>query len=313
MRTRKAVGRSRRGAVAALAVAAAVLAVAGCGDGTPDGVELTSGPRAAVPGGADRIAPATTSTTTAPPAPASPGAAAALRAALERSRSQPTVRTTLTMEMPDPVGSIVTESSGTSDGRVQTGVTEVPGAGQVPFRIVDGTMYYAFPGLPAGTAWVSLDSDQFEAMTGMDLQALVEQQDPFGPLQDLSFLDGAREVGAGTVDGRPATEYEVDAELAELFDRVAGAGVLSGTAAADATRAFGPTTTLHYWVDDTGLLVHQRYELDIVAAAAGFDVSMIGESIGYDVVFDRYGEPIDVTAPDPATVMSFDEFRAERD
>lgn len=282
-------------ACAAAIVLAATIGV-GCDGDTP---QLTSAPRPSA--GSSPTDPAATAEPDEPDTAAGPEVRDELLSALQMSASQPTVR--VRTEMDAPMGMLVVEQTGTMDGSIVEGSSPMPGLGDVEFRMVGGFVYYAFPDLPLGKDWVSLDNDQFRDLTGLDLSALSGQFPAFSS----GGVGEVRRIGRDDVDGRPATLYEADANLAETMQQAIDDGTLSGPAA-DGLDAFATETTFEYWVDDQGLVARVHYDLEIVDAVAGFTERQVGSTVSYDITFSDYGVPIDTAPPDPSTVLPFDEF-----
>ncbi len=259
---------------------------------------MTSAPRPSAgsqPGG---------STTTAPDVVTGPTVRDELARALERSQAQPSARVRSTMDA--PMGMLVVDQTGTMDGSVVDGSTPLPGMGDVEFRMLGGYVYYAFPDLPPGKTWVSLDNDQFRELTGLDLSALSSQSGQV-PAFSAGGLGEVRRIGPDDVDGRPATLYEADVDLTGAMQQAVDAGTMSGPAL-DGMEAFAPETTFEYWVDEDGLLARVHYDLEIVDAVAGFTERQVGSTVSYDVTFSDYGVAIDTSPPDPSTVVPFDQF-----
>ncbi len=264
----------------AVAVVAAVAMVLGaCGSGS---TSTTGSARSG-----DR--PAVTSADATP--------ATVILAAAESSGGQATVRTTMRLSVDgEMVGELT--SQGAADGSSARITTELPLIGRVPMLVTPEATYLGLPDLPNGAEWLRVNARELGLAErfGIDAPDPPDPQRAFDLLRDAT--DEATEVGPDTIDGIETTHYRFDADVRELLDdAMAGGAPLDGLPAplmdADAT------TSTDVWIDAEGLVRRLRVELRSGGAAD----PAVPPSVGYEFTFAEYGEPVDVTAPDPATVL----------
>lgn len=232
---------------------------------------------------------------------AAPGAAA-VRDAATRSAEQDSVSMELVMTMDGETASTI-RTQGTADGTRARIQMEAGPIGTMEILLVDEAYYYAIPGLPDGKQWMRMGFDELEQMSGMDMDAAMGQ-DPSQAFQTLSSVsDDVQVIGEEDVAGIPTTHYRFSADVQALMQNAIDSGVLSREAAESSGLLEGGTE-MDVWIDADGLARRMVYELAIDQSVAGPGAP---GTIGYDFTFTGYGEPVDVTAPAPDTVVSMDE------
>ncbi len=279
--------RSRRPLLLATAVLGATLLVAACGD---QGASVAEQARSA-PRGQAADATTTTLATAAP--------AAALRGAIQRTVEQPTYRMTMVMTAD---GSPVVDMTSitTADGSDQEATLHIEPMGDVTMRIVDGAVYYAFPGLPEGKEWVHLDAPTMQELTGFDPAAFGEQSTmALRALEEIS--DDVEHVGTEDIEGVPADHYRYTIDVEGLMADAIASGGLSGPTA-DAAEMFDDETEMNVWVGADGLIRRVSYELAMHGVPAGPQV------FRYEMTLSDHGVPVEVTAPLPEVTISMNEY-----
>jgi hypothetical protein len=232
--------------------------------------------------------------------------AGSLRAAAENTQSADSAEFSLSLNVDTgDRHTTVTGSGATSaDGRHARLRIDLPGAGTIEARIVDGTAYAdlgsllggAVP-LPAGKRWVKISPDDLGRLAGEDLSGLLGGAG--NPASEgLEYLQGlagnVEKVGDDTVAGRHATHYRASIDYAKLADELPGVSdqlkeqlAKLGTVPADV------------WLDDQDRVVRFRIALNPAASGQGGH-----GSIELTVEITAFGTPVDVEAPSPDQVIS---------
>jgi hypothetical protein len=228
--------------------------------------------------------------------------AAKLRQAAQRSAEFDTVTFEMVMSADgEPMSRIVSQSS--ADGSRARMTMDMPGVGEVQVLVVDGTYYYAFPGLPDGIEWASMSAAELTEISGIDPSA-AGAQDPTKAFEALSAVsDEVETVGEEQIDGVDTTHYRFTADVSGLFDQAVASGTLGGQAA-ETVEAFDGDTVMDAWIDDEGLIRRLTYELSLDPAVAGDDLP---GTFSYELTFSDYGAPVDVAAPPAEQTMSMQE------
>ena len=235
---------------------------------------------------------------------------AVLLGAAETSEDQSTVETTMRVSVDgEVVGEVI--SQGAADGSSARISAELPLIGAVPVLVTPEATFVGVPDLPEGAEWLRISVDElgFADVFGADAFG-ADPPDPqraFDALRDAT--DEATEVGPETVDGIETTRYRFDADVGELLDDAIGSGQLPERSA-DAFDGVTATTATDVWIDADGLVRRLRFELRSGEAPTDADAP---PDIGVEIDFADYGEPVDVAAPDPATVVDASEFWPFRD
>ena len=290
--------RSRHQRAVAAAVAVSAIVLSACGDTTePVAQRARSAPRAEAPvapdaPGVEGAAPDRSGASTATPA-------AALRAAVQRTAEQPSYRMTVDMTV-DGRPVVDMTSVTTADGRRQEAVLHIDPMGEVTMRIVDGEVFYRFPGLPEGKDWVHLDAVSMDELTGLDPTAFGEQStNVLRALEQIS--DDVEHLGTQDVDGVAADHYRYTIDVEQVLADLLANGGLDGTGAV-APDMFDDETAMHVWVGPDGLIRRVSYELTANGMPGG---PMLYR---YEATFSEHGLPVEVTAPPPETTISMGEY-----
>ncbi len=149
---------------------------------------------------------------------------------------------------------------------------EVPGAGSIAMILVDGTAYMSMPGVTEEGQFVQLPLEQ---VLGEDASELTNQVDMTSQWDE--WETGAQKitfVGAEDIDGESLNHYEL------LLD----------TTALESQDAAGLPKELTYdvWLDD------QNYMRQVSFEVQGAETVM---------KMDDWGQPMDITAPDPSSIV----------
>lgn len=230
------------------------------------------------------------------------GAAETIRTAAARSGEAPTVKVRMRITIDGKVVSDGTTRS-TADGTTATGTFEMPGIGEVAMLAVDDVYYYAYPDLPPGKQWVRIGFDEMAGAFGVDPGA-ASGQDPtqaFSVLQSVS--DAVETIGNEEVAGVTATHYRFTTRVEDLMARAVDIGVLTDRAA-ELSGLLDGTTEIDVWIGPDDTVRRMSYQMELPAGALGSEQV----PMGYDFEFSEYGEPVEVTAPDPDTVMSMSDY-----
>lgn len=155
--------------------------------------------------------------------------------------------------------------------------SSIEGVGDQQTLLINGEMYMKMPAL-TGDKWVRIDGSE-PGMAGMD--ELVEQADP---QEQMDALDSAikefrAEANAETIDGVPTTKITLVLDTASYLDP-------------ESIEMIGDTVTLIYFVGPDDLPRRQ--------------ISQTGD-ITVTTDFSRWGEPVNVTAPSPDEITTFEE------
>jgi hypothetical protein len=210
-----------------------------------------------------------------------------------------------TMTIPGPAAagaSIHLTGAGATDLATPTGslTVDVPGAGAIEERMVDGTVYMHYPnvtpgsGLPAGKTWVSMNFGQLcgnPSMLGGSGAA-----DPTSILSQLrnNSTTGLQDLGSATVAGVQTTHYRATLDLAKEAKTKCSSGPLSGVIAKQAARV--PTMPADIWVDSADRIRQMRIRMDMPVGTATAHLDM---TMG----FSGFGVPVDVAPPSPAETI----------
>jgi len=224
--------------------------------------------------------------------------AAVLLAAAENSGNQSMVETTMRLSVNGEVVGELT-GRGAADGSSARITTELPLVGEVPVLVTREAIYLCLPDLPDGAEWLRVSVDEL----GLAGRFGIDAPDPPDPQRAFDVLRGATdeatEVGPDTIDGIETTRYRFDADVRELLN-----DALAGDASPGATPSpladANTTTTTDVWIDADGLVRRLRVELRAGDAAAD---PTVAPTVDHEFTFADYGEPVDMTAPDPATVL----------
>lgn len=236
-----------------------------------------------------------TSTTVAP-APEKTGAEAVRAAADAPAHFETTTMEMVTEMDGEPVMSI----RGTVSTDNQRGDAVVTSAGS-SFRMlqVDGTYYYAFPGLPPGIEWVSMSVEEAGELTGIDVSA-AGSIDPTSSLAILtSIADDVAELGTERMFGVEATGYRATVTSEDLVAMNVESGLFSPDLAETMPAMYPETFAMDVWIDADGLPRRQSWTIPMTLTPGQPPSEM-----SYRLEYAHWGAPLDVQAPPAASVIS---------
>jgi hypothetical protein len=236
-----------------------------------------------------------------------------LRLAAENTQAAESSRFTMDVQFDvaghDPV-TMHGEGVTTGDGKSGLVTMEIPSAGTIEERIVDGALYMKLGDLVPlsklhGKQWVKVNADALGSgevgSTGLAAQAGAD-----GPRQGLEYLQGlsgdVTKVGDDTVAGQHATHYKAQIDYAKVADELPeskadqrGKIAKLGIVPADV------------WIDDHDRVVKMQFAID-------------GNSIGEDaegkveltLEITDFGVPVDVQAPPADEVIDFSSLGSQK-
>lgn len=156
----------------------------------------------------------------------------------------------------------------------------MPGLGATRMIVVDGSAYVSMPGVTDEGKFLEVPQGELE-----DSGAGLDDIDVASTWEDWD--EGAGQVvyaGLEDVDGQELRRYEIVVDVQAVLD----ASGQTGSDAAEASAALGDEITYDVWVDEDDLVRRISY------TAAGAVTEM---------TIDRWGEPMDIEAPDPEDVQ----------
>jgi hypothetical protein len=170
---------------------------------------------------------------------------------------------------------------------------------------VAGSVYEQVPGLGQlipGKSWISLDLSSLAAASGQSAGALGTSNNPTAMLRLLAQQGNTVvSLGSSTIGDTPVQGYSVTLDPAAIRAKLAHADLPSWmTTALSQLNIQG--TTLKVYVDGSGLL--RRFSLNLTETVASTAKVTVDESLD----FSDYGATVNVTAPPPEQVVSFDQF-----
>lgn len=178
------------------------------------------------------------------------------------------------------VTEVITDSTDKAKTRASMAMTV---AGQPLKYVVDGdTFYVSIPGVAEGK-WIKMTKAQLEqaGQTVPDVNAAANQ---FSSLSD--DITKIVYVGPETVEGVATKHYTLTVGSSALGD-------LAGTGTATPAPDSGKTFPYDVWIDQADLV--RQYKLAVEDASGSF--TMTGKQ-------GKYNEPVTITVPDPAQVMT---------
>jgi hypothetical protein len=239
-------------------------------------------------------------TTTTAPEEQTP--AEIVRAAAEAPSEHETVTMEMVIEMD---GEQVMRTAGTTSVDNARGDMTVESAG-MEFRmlLVDGDYFYQYPSMPPGYEWVGVPAAELTEMSGIDPSAA--GGDPTNMLAMLEQISGELEpLGTEELFGVTVQGYRANVSRDAVLKSNAMAGVFNEDFVGQAAEMLPETYAIDVWIDDDGLPRRQAWSLDL-PVGPGDGTS----TFNYNIDFSEWGSPLEVAAPDPAVVISMQEFRA---
>lgn len=163
--------------------------------------------------------------------------------------------------------------------------------GEISEIVTPKEIYLKVPGLPqtlhVTKPWLAIPLSSANSLSGVNLSQLMNQVTSNSPLSDSEMFAGAtsvRQVGTGSIDGVPVTEYTGTVPLSR------GLSYLSGSAKTQAEQemtTLGLTTAkFTVWID--GQHITRKAVMTITGASVTETVNMAITSIN---------QPVNITAP----------------
>lgn len=213
---------------------------------------------------------------------------------------------TVSMEMVTEVdGEPFMRTSGTGSYDGSRGDTTVEMDG-MEFRmlVVDGNYYYQYPAMPPGYEWVSMSGAEMTDASGIDPTAM--SGDPTDMLAVLETVsDDLEPLGTEELFGTTVQGFRAKVSRDAVLRSNAASGVFEEGFAAQAADLLPETFAVDVWIDGDGLPRRQSWSMDMPVGPGG-EVA----TFDYRIDFAEWGAPLDVAAPNPASVMTMTEFLA---
>lgn len=145
-----------------------------------------------------------------------------------------------------------------ADGSSLVGEMDMAGE-TIDVLLVDGSYFYAFPGLPDGKEWAEVTLEQLAAQ-GLDVTATQGQDSS----QTLSLLEAAgdvEETGEDEIDGDAVTLYRALVNVAEMNDEV-----VTGELREQMLGLLGEEIEMEVAIDEDGYVRRMDYSVDLAEA-----------------------------------------------
>lgn len=190
-----------------------------------------------------------------------------------------------------------------ADGSSMEGEMELGGQ-RIEIILVDGSYFYAFPGLPDGKEWAEVTLDEL-AELGFDAAA-VQGQDSS---QTLALLDAAgevEEIGEDEIDGDRVSRYRALVDVGKLNE-----DIVTGELRDQMLGLLGDDLEMEVAIDDDGYVRRMEYVIDLAAAPDPPEGMPTKGEIRY--VFEMGAFTDDYEAPerpDPSSVVAMSELGA---
>ena len=266
-------------------LAATVLVLAGCSsDGGDEAVRTVD------------------ETTTTAPSELSPSEL--VRAAAEAPSEHETVKMEMVVEVD---GEQFMRTAGTTsvDNRRGDAVVEANGM-EIRMLIVDGQFFYRYPAMPPGYDWVQMSGEEIAATSGVDPTAAAGGADPTQMLEMLTLVSGELEpLGSQELFGVSVEGYRATLSGDAMVKGNVEMGLYTPEMAEQASEMVPESFAMDVWIDGDGLPRRQEWSLEM---PAGFGGAMA--NFEYRMDFPEWGPPLDVSAPNPATVMTMQQYLA---
>lgn len=181
-------------------------------------------------------------------------------------------------------GNLSTVESGDPKDAEMAMTVEIPMAGEIEMRLVDG-MAYMKMGTYTQDKFVEIDLSDPNNPLGASLDDLTKQADPNAMVEEMagSLKDFEKTDETEEFDGVEATRYvlTLDGEgMAEMME--SQGGVTGGTTTPDLPKEI----QAELWIDDDNLLHQMTMEIDEGSAPMSMELT-----------FTDWGKPVDVEAP----------------
>jgi len=170
---------------------------------------------------------------------------------------------------------------------------------------IAGSVYEQIPGIDQvvpGKSWVSIDLSSLGAAGGQSASSLGTGNNPAAMLRILAQQGNTVvPLGSSSIDGTSVQGYLVTLNAATIKSRLQSAKLPSWMTGA-LSHVNIQDTTLKVYVDGAGLL--RRFDVGLTESAASAGKVVVDESLD----FSNYGTPVNVSAPPPDQVVSFEQF-----
>lgn len=255
----------------------------GSGGGSTEAAPTTQASASAAPtAGAtttEAAAPSATETSAAPTQAAASGALTAdtfAERVATAGSAKKSVHTELTMKAGGQKISASTDSGFVGDDAVAKGTTEVPGVGDVGFRVPgDGYVYVDLSQMTGGK-WVKIDPKDTKDELSQSFGSISTQGDPMASIQQIEgAISSVTPKGTETVDGVETTRYLVVVDTSKLKGDLAAQAKAAGS-------AMPKTIEYTYWIDGEDLIRKMAFSM------AGVEAQLH---------LTKWGEPFEVKAP----------------
>ena len=214
-----------------------------------------------------------------------------------------TFSATITVPGPSTAGATIhLIGSGVTDLGTRTAelTADVPGAGPIEERMVNGTMYMHLPytttasGLPPGKTWVSMNfSELCGNSSALANTGIADPTSVLGQFRAAS-TSGLQDLGSARVDGVDTTHYRATLDPAKAAKAQCSGGPLSSVIAKQAARMHAAPADV--WVDSADRIRQMKMSLDLPVGDATGRMDMT-------VGFSDFGVPVNVVAPTPAETI----------
>ncbi len=194
----------------------------------------------------------------------------------------------------------------TRDGSESEGETVLVGESDVRDRLVGRTAYYTYPDAPKATPWVAVSFDDLKLL-GIDLDA-ARAQSGVGVLTAMKKVSSAIDVvGTASIDGVETTHYRLEVPTAALSNT----GVLSPQFTQMGSELLGNELVMNAWIGGDEMVRRIAYSIDL--AKVPHDLAGLPRhgTMSFQVDISGYDAPVHVDAPPAASVVSYQDYRAQ--
>lgn len=155
------------------------------------------------------------------------------------------------------------------------------GPQKITMRFVGGKFYLRVPGMTRPGTFLAIDPKDRRSALGRAFADTTGQLDPVDSLRKMrAAVRSVDRVGKGTVAGTPVEHYKLRVETAAVRDQLG---------AAARKLALPETLVYDLWLDKKSRIRRMTF------GVADTDV---------EVLLSRWGKPVRVSAPDPASVLT---------
>jgi hypothetical protein len=176
---------------------------------------------------------------------------------------------------------------------------------QAQLVLLAGSVYESIPGISQlipGKSWLSIDLSSLQGAGGAGTGSLGTSNNPAAMLQILAQQGNTVvPLGPSTVDGVSVQGYSVSVDSSTIKQELQQAKLPSWMSGALANVNI-QDTTLKVYVDSSGLLRRMGFNVNESVGSSAH------ASVDETLDFSDYGTPVDVSAPPPDQVVSFQQF-----